>query len=70
MLTFIAWAFSVDIWDSEVVQFNPLETEYSANEKSLRFVFICTCTKEKTNNNSIKNYYGEKLPISKTLIAL
>ena len=40
MLTFIAWAFSVDIWDSEVVQFNPLETEYSATEKVCA-LFLC-----------------------------
>jgi len=55
MLTFIAWAFSVDIWDSEVVQFYPLETEYSATEKSLRFVFVCTCTTAIMNGISRKS---------------
>lgn len=47
MLTLVAWAFSVDIWNNEVVQLNPLGTKYSTNEKSLRFVFVCTCAKEK-----------------------
>ena len=55
MLTFIAWAFSVDIWDSEGVQFNPLETEYSATEKSLRFVCVCTCATAIANGTSRKS---------------
>ncbi len=46
MLTLIAWAFSVDIWKDEVVQFNPLGTKYSTNEKSLRFVFVCLLSRK------------------------
>lgn len=64
MLTLIAWAFSVDIWKDEVVQFNPLGTKYSTTEKSLRFVFVCICAKMITNGTSrksIKNRVGNTI---------
>lgn len=55
MLTLIAWAFSVDIWDSEVVQFNPLETEYSTKRREFTLCFCVSMVAEASKKHLVWN---------------